>query len=133
MKDGMQQKLKEEPCNKAMCTSKANEQLVILTLYKTGSWMYRPNCAYRKFSTVLEMVSYNRKGVVSMPICPNNVRIDLANAGHYIASQAVIMCMACLEHARSPFLLAQNLSSRQVAQLITCDQSQMTPNCVIGG
>ena len=55
MKDSMQQKLKEEPCNKAMCTSKANEQLVILTLYKTGSWMYRPNCAYRKFSTVLEM------------------------------------------------------------------------------
>ena len=68
-----------------------------------------------------------------MPICPNNVRIDLANAGHSIASQAVTMCMACLEHARSPFLLAQNLSSRQVAQLITCDQSQTTPNGVIGG
>lgn len=36
-----------------------------------------------------------------MPICPNNVRIDLAGAGHSTASQAVNMCMACLEHARS--------------------------------
>ena len=36
-----------------------------------------------------------------MPICPNNVRIDLAGAGHSTASQAVNMCMVCLEHAHS--------------------------------
>ena len=52
-----------------------------------------------------------------MPVCANKVRIGLdgADQGHSTASQAVTMCMACLEHARPPptfFLLAQNLSSR---------------------
>ena len=39
-----------------------------------------------------------------MPVCANKVRIGLdgADQGHSAASQAVSMCMACLEHARPP-------------------------------